>query len=383
MKSKKIPHNNLILLFTYGLSLKIWDSLGLIDRELRYYDIMLAEGLAHINLLTYDKDDKHYQKNLASFVILPCTTNHKLLYSVLAPLIHRSSFKSAHIIKSNQSRGAWVGVIAKLVRPSTLFIVRCGWVRTEEMMKRDEHLSSLKILWSKFVEKLSFHFSDAIFVTTATDKKYIESTYRIPAGKIKIIPNSVDSELFTVASKKRSWAAPLKLISVGRCVEMKNFQNLILAVKGLKQVAEIIIIGDGPYKQILIDLAKQERVNVTFVSAIPNKDVAQYMQTADVFIMPQLYGSGMSKVMIEAMSCGLIVIGSNIQAHREVLIDGKNGFLCETDPSSIRNCLKRILKKSPHSLDTISRRAREDVIHKYSMRVNAKRELEIFASLQN
>ena len=384
VKAAVPPSANLILLFTYEMSLQVWEQQGYLDRELRYYRIMQDKGLRSVVLMTYAPEDAQYQSTVSPILVLPKRRfNNNLVYSLLAPFVHWSVFRSAHIIKSNQSRGAWTGLAAKLLMPrKKLFIVRCGWVRTEEMMRRDEGLDRRGIRRSKLVEWLCFRFSDAIFVTTSADKQYIESTYRIHPDKIEIIPNSVDTDIFVPSDHRRNWAGPIKLISVGKLVPMKNFQSLILAAKGVDRCTEIVLVGDGPYKETLMNLSEQEQVNVTFLSCVPNNEIPRHLQAADIFIMPQLYGAGMSKVILEAMACGLITIGSNIQPHREVLADGVNGFLCNPDPASIRQCLERVLSMSPSTLNAISARARQDVLDKYSMRTNARRELEIFASLR-
>ena len=53
---------NLVLLFTQGISLKIWEKSGLIDREISLYNQLMDFGF-EITFITYgDKDDLNYQK---------------------------------------------------------------------------------------------------------------------------------------------------------------------------------------------------------------------------------------------------------------------------------------------------------------------------------
>jgi len=114
---------------------------------------------------------------------------------------------------------------------------------------------------------------------------------------------------------------------------------------------------------------------------VANAALPDRLRRADVLLLPQLYGAGMSKVMIEAMACGLIVVASDIEAHRQVLADGRNGFICGMETDSIAACLRRLLDTAPDELAAIAQQGVEDVSEKYSMRSNARRELAIYRSL--
>lgn len=380
----KPERNSMILLFTYGMSLGVWEEQGIMGRETRYYRVLQDRSSRTVKLMTYGTKDIRFHEVLSPLVVLskPRWCND-LVYSIIAPFIHWSQFRSADIVKSNQSRGAWTGLVAKLFSPRKLFIVRCGWVLTDEIMTKHKRFSRLKVLRTKAIEKLTFRSADAVFVTTSTDKEYVASAYGVQPEKINILPNAVDMEIFSPPAPKRTWGAEVKVILVGRLVKMKNFQSVISAVNGLDRCNEIVIVGDGEYKESLQELAAKEGVNVRFLSFIQNEEVATLLQEAHIFVIPQTYGSGMSKVMLEAMACGLITIASDIQAHRDVLTDGVNGFLCGFDPASVRSCLVRVLSMSSDALEGISGRARQDIERKYSMRSIAKQELEILTSLNH
>lgn len=382
--SKQSNVSNLLLLFTYQSSLKVWMKHGLIDRELGYYQIMKEFGLNQVFLMTYDYKNKPTLYDSAFFQILPnYYFRYHLIYSLLAPFVHWSAFQKADIVKSNQSLGAWTGLVSKILMPKKPFVLRCGWIQTEEKMKLDNQLSKLQIFFKKFVEWLCFRFSDLVIVPSQPDRQYVETHYNLPSDKVKIIPTSIDTDIFKPSDRQLLQKEPIKIIAIGRLVEMKNFQNLFLAVKDLNYKTEITLIGDGEYKDFLIKLAENLDINIRFLSWIPNHEIPEYLGESDIFVIPQLYGTGLSKVMREAMSCGLIVIGSDIVAHREVIKDGSNGFLCGTDSSSILECLERILSLDKKSIHNISAEARNNVVENYSMRKNAQKELELLKTLLN
>lgn len=372
---------NLVLLFTYGMSLDVWRRQGLLDRELAYYRKLKACGIGDVTLVTYGAADRQPESDVAPFHVAarPWFLG-RALYSLLAPLLRRDVFGAAAIVKSNQSRGAWMGIVARAINPACRFIVRCGWVRTRETMQHDG-LGRLRILWAETVEWLTFSAADAIFVTSASDKQYVASRYGIAGERIHVMPNVVDTRQFAPRPQPRRSDRRLRVLLVGRFVEMKNFQGVIRAAAAFGGRIEIVLVGDGPYRADLERLAVEAHVPVTFRSFLPNSAIPDELAAADLFIMPQLYGSGMSKVLLEAMACGTLAMASDIRPHREVVQDGVNGVLCGLDPDAIRAAIERVLVLTDEERSRMVARARQDVLDHYSMDALASREVAIYRSM--
>lgn len=358
----------LLLLFTYQTTFEMWVTSGLVDRELQVYEHMRTLGLKDLSIVTYGFGDHEYQHDYPSLTILPKRIlKNTRLYSWLMPLVHWKAFRYATHIKTNQSRGAWAGLLGRLFFPRKPFVVRCGWVRTDEMLRRDENLSWFEALLHKTVEALVFLVATGVIVTTPTDKQYLIRKYRVRDQKIIVIPNAVDTAIFEAPAQERIWQKPFKVVTVGRLVEMKNFQSLLRATAHFAGDLDVEIVGDGPYRAELEALSKNLGLKIKFLGRIPNHQIPSLLKRSDIFVMPQIYGSGMSKVILEGMACGNIVIASDIQAHREVLVDGRNGFLCPPTEEGIQASLQRILALSPHELSRISKNAEADISQNYSM----------------
>ena len=111
-----------LLLFTYGVSLKMWDDLGIISREISLYK-KLSERNINFKFLTYGNNiDLKYKDLLNGIEVLPLHNLIKsknlisrLFKSVLIPLKLRNVFKNIDIIKTNQVEGSWIGIIAKIL----------------------------------------------------------------------------------------------------------------------------------------------------------------------------------------------------------------------------------------------------------------------------
>lgn len=173
---------------------------------------------------------------------------------------------------------------------------------------------------------------------------------KLGAKKTIIIPNGVYLEDFKpideIDKKKlrEKYGYNKKIIiSVSRLTPKNGMDVLIRACHRLRNKHDLVllIIGDGPQREeltILIkDLDMEETVKL--MGFIPHEDVPKIMNIADIFVRPSLQeGFGIS--FIEAMSCRLAIIGTNVGGIPDIIQSEKNGFLVE--PDNIDDLAKKI-----------------------------------------
>ena len=384
-KQEKNPANthNVIVLFSLGIPLKLWHQRGLAAREKAYYDHFIKQG-HEVSLFTYGKDDLEYQNYWQPIKVLPWLgkLNHFVKYACLAPFYHRSAFKQADIVKSNQSQGSLVGFIAKVINPKLKFVLRCGWVRTKEVIKNEESRTGIKYYRAVFFEWLAVKLANAIIVVTQSDANYLIEHYSANKNKIHIIPNSIDTDCYQYVPSGFSEGKPIKILLVGRLVAAKNFDKVFQAVAQLERDIEINIAGDGDYRQALEQEAQELNVNATFVGSVPNDELATLYSEHDLVIMPEAWGSGMPKVVLEAMASGAVIIASNIRSVQQLLRHGENGFICEPKTQSIKTTLEQVLTLPNKQLQTIVQTARHEIENQYSMQYCVTKELALYDALR-
>ncbi|MDD5453876.1 MAG: glycosyltransferase family 4 protein [Candidatus Ratteibacteria bacterium] len=365
---------NLVLFMTYGMSLRKWDEAGTLERELKLYR-ELKNNLKSISIVTYGNASEPYIEGIN--VLYNNTWMPDWLYSIFAPWIHRHILREADYFKTNQIPGSWCAVIAKILFKKRL-IIRQGypWLQTLK-----EHKAPIwKRILAEITETIAYSAADSIIVTTERDKKTIIEKSADIYRKTHVISNYIDTDLFKPDPEKR---VPNRILYVGRIAYEKNLKSLILAVKSLD--IELIMIGDGEIKQQILTLASRIGViDIKFLGIMKNEDLVQEYQKADQFILPSIY-EGNPKALMEAMACGCMVIGTNVRGIKELIDDGKTGFLCEITPTSINAALCRAHFTStnhPKEADEIRNRARDMIVNNHSLRLAVKKELKILRGVQ-
>ncbi|WP_192349187.1 glycosyltransferase family 4 protein [Algoriphagus sp. Y33] len=137
-----------------------------------------------------------------------------------------------------------------------------------------------------------------------------------------VIQNGIDLDLFKPASNKAQKRAKMSLPSssrifvvVGSLIERKNVKLIIDAFSVVdKEDILLIVIGDGPEIGNLKNAAGNK--NIRFVGDIPN--VIDYLQSSDVMISASL-AEGLPNAVLEGLACGLSVILSAIEPHKEII----------------------------------------------------------------
>lgn len=147
--------------------------------------------------------------------------------------------------------------------------------------------------------------------------------------KLSIIPNGVDLSIFKPACDIKSNNL---VVWHGWLVPNKGLEYLIEALyfvinNGCPSI-KLFLIGDGPLKKYLINLVNRLHLNsnVVFVGKLALNEIPKYLQQANVYVYPSLR-EGMPWALLEAMACGVPIVGSDIPGIRDVITHGKNGLL--------------------------------------------------------
>jgi glycosyltransferase involved in cell wall biosynthesis len=197
-----------------------------------------------------------------------------------------------------------------------------------------------QILFETYMNKVVAQVADRIIVTDAVTKSYLLSL-GIPARKVKVIPTAIEMELFEGEGKGKVNTI-LKEIGVshhdfllgyvGRLSKEKNIDALIKAFSQICKKEEgnpqfkLLIVGDGPEKIRLVELAKKYNVGNSVIFTGWRTDIPGLLAAIDVFLLPS-YVEGVPLSLLEAMAAGKAIIASDIPTLRAIVRHGEEAIL--------------------------------------------------------
>ena len=200
--------------------------------------------------------------------------------------------------------------------------------------------------------------------------------FGMPAEKIEVLLNGVDTERFTpypseAARREISVHTTGPIIGmVGRFDPLKCHLPLMAAFEGLSQklpTAELIIVGKGGqiYEQVL-NRAQASPVASRIHMVGFQPEPKRYYQSMDLLVVPSL-SEGLSNVVLEAMSCGVPVLGHTACGNAEIITSGKDGILANLKtPKDLEIQIAGALSNLTR-LKQIGQSARETVVTRFSM----------------
>lgn len=215
-----------------------------------------------------------------------------------------------------------------------------------------------------------------------------ELAHYVSKNKLGQIDNGIDVQQFCPGTDRIASRHTLGLTGehpllgfVGRLSPEKGLQHLLLALKRptLSSV-HLAIVGDGPersniQKQIT-DLELQSRVHLLGY----RRDTLNVYHALDGFVLPSTI-EAFPMVLLEAMSCGLPVIASNVGEINRIIHTDSVGYLTQPGNSdSLASAIERWLEATPTE-NYIGRTAREHVITQFSSHTMAHRYAETYQSV--
>lgn len=196
-------------------------------------------------------------------------------------------------------------------------------------------------LWCRIILK---KFNKIVAVSRSDEK-----LFSAIASNVELIPNGIEVGDFRIEREAENNA----LLYVGRISRNKRIDKLIEAIAILKKDipdVKLYVIGEDweGILENLKDLAKKRNAenNVIFLGRIDKREeIAEYYSKAKFFVSASEYeGFGIS--VLEAMAAGCIVIVNDIEAFREFVGDGENGFIVDySDPEKAAEIILELIHR--------------------------------------
>ncbi len=174
----------------------------------------------------------------------------------------------------------------------------------------------------------------------------------IDGSKVVVIYNGADfqpAELTREEARKQIGLIGNLIVSAGRLVPWKGFRMLIKIMPQLlaiNQVFRLVIVGDGPERGVLESMVKNLHLErkVFLVGTKSPQELAVYLAAADIFVLNTGY-EGFSHQLLEVMLAGVPIVTTAVGGNREIIKQGKNGFLIKyNDEFNLIEAIKTLWK---------------------------------------
>lgn len=221
-----------------------------------------------------------------------------------------------------------------------------------------------------------FETADAITVNSDYTRERVEQL-GCPPAKLRKMPVGLNPDEFTFRERVPDSDKPVRLLTVGRLVEIKGHALAIRAVATLRVRHPDIrydIVGDGPLRPELEKLigVLDVREIVTLHGARDGRAVKRLMANAHLFMLASVNvegdAEGQGLVLQEAQACGLPVVATEHGAFPEGILAGKSGFLVpERNVDALTNRLNFLIEHS-ETWPAMGRHGRKFVEERYDIR---------------
>lgn len=247
----------------------------------------------------------------------------------------------------------------------------------------DTNFVKLRIAFALFARR--FKRTVFLFCSQAILNQYADR-YPWIRQRAVVLYNAVDIHLFKPDSQKQT-NSPTRFLFAGNWVKAKGIDVLLEAVDGLYQKRrdfEVYLAG-SPYvwNNTRVTASKKsmaEQVMATadqlpclkIIGDVAHDRLPSVYASMDVFICPSVWEEPFGMVNVEAMSCGLPVIGTRVGGIPEIIVHGKTGLLVEkSNPDELADAMQYYLDY-PEQIGIMGRAARKRVEDNFSWEIHTQ-----------
>ena len=304
--------------------------------------------------------------------VVPGASWHPWLYAGLMGLRHGRALRECSVLRVFHLTGVIPALLARR-RFGVPFATTYGF-------HYDRLARTRPRAWlHRRLEQLALAEADAVIVTTPELQAYVSGRARSPQA-VHLLPNAVDTDKFRPAA--RPGGATPTVLYVGRLSAEKNLGGLLAAAGKLRGRLDLTLrfVGEGALRDELAREAARAGVRLELLPVVEHGRLPAVFAAADVFVLPS-FTEGHAKVLLEAMSCGLPCVASNVGGNRAAVADGRTGLLVDPgDPGALAAAIERLL--SDHDFARrLGEAARREIVERYHLAPAMAREIELLRAL--
>jgi glycosyltransferase involved in cell wall biosynthesis len=183
---------------------------------------------------------------------------------------------------------------------------------------------------------------------------------------LTILPNGIPIPP-TQSTPQNSSVAPFQWIAVGRLSAIKDYPTLLHAFAILQGNPKLKILGSGPEKDSLRQLAAQLQIGDRAQFPGFASDIQPHLAAADAFVLSSLW-EGLPVSVLEAAAAGLPVVVTDGAGTREAMLPGETGLLVPVSDVAALSCaMATVMAMPPEERRKTGERGRQFVTQNFSL----------------
>jgi glycosyltransferase involved in cell wall biosynthesis len=248
-------------------------------------------------------------------------------------------FKSRRfdLVSTHSSTDTWLVALALLAMARPMPLVRT------------RHISA-PVSRNPLTRWLYARASSRIVTTGEALKRQLVEVNGIPAERIDSVPTGIDAGRFRPGERdaaRRSLGLPRDKTLVGIVATLRSWKghrHLIEAVAGMDPSVELVMVGEGPMRDVLEADVKAHGLGARARFAGNQRDVLPWLQALDIFALPSYDNEGVPQALVQAMLVGLPCVTTHVGSIAELATHERTALVVPPkDPSALRKALERLI----------------------------------------
>lgn len=252
------------------------------------------------------------------------------------------------------------------------------------MFLKDNLVSRIAIL----LYRIAFRFPKKIFFQNNDDRQLFLKRKIVSKKVSDLLPGSGINTNDFLPIKDSGGKGTFRFLLISRLIYDKGILEYIEAIAKLRNQgieAEFQLLGpiDVQHKRGIPEEMIQEWVEKNQVEYLgTTEDVKTYISKADCIVLPS-YREGTPKTLLEAASMGKPIVATDVPGCNNVVIDGKNGFLCKLkDPEDLADKMKKMMLLDPAKRDKMGEESREFVLRNFDESIVINKYIESIKGIE-
>ncbi len=233
------------------------------------------------------------------------------------------------------------------------------------------------------VTRFSISASDTVTTVSAWLEAQTREIFGF-GGDITVIPNFVDGHVFRPVPNhpmRARFASPDEkiILHASNFRPVKNIKAVVDVFAGVAKAlpARLLLVGEGSERRPAEERIREHALSDRVLFLGNHQFIEQFIPLADLFLLPSLHES-FGLAALEAMSCSVPVIATNVGGAPEVITHGVDGFVVDPNDIDRMITLAREILSDPAKAEALALAGRRTAVERFSPDIAVDRYLDLY-----